>query len=71
MRKNLTVTVQIQFDQYGDEDSVEYAGKMLNEMSHTLNDLFDDISPVIFTNAIDKSDVLIEDDPDMYLDEEE
>lgn len=58
--KNLTVTVQIQFDQYGDGDSTEYAIKKLDEVNQVLQREFDDVSPIIFTNSIDSSDVHVD-----------
>ena len=56
--KNVTVTVQIQFDVFG-EDTKEEVTNTLAEMSQTLAREFNDRSPVIFTNAIDDSDIEI------------
>lgn len=59
--KNVTVTVQIQFDVFSeDEDQIkEEVGSALAAMSDTLAKNFDDRSPVIFTNSIDISDIEI------------
>lgn len=59
--KNVTVNVQIQFDVFSDDpekirEEVEMA---LASMSNTLGQQFNDRSPVIFTNAIDSSDIEI------------
>ena len=67
--RNLTVTVQIQFDQLGgNETALEYAEKKLDEMSKVLNERFPDISPLIFTNSIRQQDVYeaLEDDHIYY-----
>jgi len=54
--KNVTVTIQIQFDVFG-EDTKEEVTNALAEMSKVLGREFNDRSPVIFTNAIDSSDI--------------
>ncbi len=68
--KNLTVTVQIQFDQFDDNaNSVEYAAAKLDAMSASLNSMYGDISPVIFTSGLDASDIYVdenEDEIDVY-----
>lgn len=65
--KNLTVNVQIQFDQFDNGDSVEYAQNALNKMTEILQRNFDDISPIIFTQGIDSSDVeVVRTYTDMY-----
>lgn len=53
----LTISVQIQFDQYQDGDPKTYSIAILDEMNKVLQREFNDISPLIFTNSIDDSDI--------------
>jgi hypothetical protein len=54
--KNVTVTVQIQFDVFGEDTKTEVENT-LDQMSQVLGREFNDRSPVIFTNSIDNSDI--------------
>lgn len=67
--KNVTVTVQIQFDVFG-EDTKEEVTNALAEMSQTLGREFSDRSPMIFTNAIDSSDIDVHGMCQKYTDSE-
>ena len=64
--KTLTVNVQIQFDQFGDGDSLDYAIEKLNQINQTLGVHYSDVSPIIFTSGLDSSDVKVEGDEPYY-----
>jgi len=61
MVKTATVTVQIQFDIY-DGDEKEQVISTLHNINKLLQSQMDDISPIIFTNGIDSSDIDIDED---------
>ena len=67
--KNVTVTVQIQFDVFSD-DTTEEVTNALAEMSEVLGREFNDRSPVIFTNSIDSSDIQVHGTCQKYPDSE-
>jgi hypothetical protein len=56
----VTVNVQIQFDQDVDGNPVAYANQVLNNMNEVLGRHFNDISPIIFTQSLDSSDVSVD-----------
>jgi len=63
--KTITVTgLQIQFDSYDEGADKHNALNMLDEINTVLQERFPDKSPIIFVNAIDDSQIAIE-DPDI------
>jgi len=59
--KNITARIQIQFDQYGNEDVLAYTQETLSRINEVLRREMGDISPIIFTTAIDRSDIDVDD----------
>tara|TARA_R110000782_G_scaffold81359_2_gene160755 strand:- start:747 stop:947 length:201 start_codon:yes stop_codon:yes gene_type:complete len=59
--KSIIAKVQIQFDQYSDKDSEQYTMETINRINEVLQREFNDISPIIFGNNIDSSDIEITD----------
>ena len=57
--KSIIAKVQIQFDQYSDKDSEQYTMETINRINEVLQREFNDISPIIFGNNIDSSDIKI------------
>ena len=57
--KSIIAKVQIQFDQYSDKDSEQYAMDTIDRINEVLQREFNDISPIIFGNNIDSSDIEI------------
>ena len=59
--KNVTVNIQIQFDVTEDtEEKIrEEVERVLNQFNSELQRSHDDISPLIFTNSLDSSDIEI------------
>lgn len=55
--KSIIAKVQIQFDQFSDEDSEMYTMKVMDKINSVLQREFNDISPIIFGNNIDSSDI--------------
>ena len=55
--RSIIVKVQIQFDQFGKDDSENYTAETLNKMNTVLQREFPDICPGIFANNIDSSDI--------------
>ena len=55
--KTIIAKVQIQFDQYSDNDSEQYAMETIGRINEVLQREFNDISPIIFGNNIDSSDI--------------
>ena len=55
--KVITAKVTIQFDQDTDGDPVEYTKDILEGINHVIQNAYDDISPLIFTNGLDHSDI--------------
>jgi hypothetical protein len=70
--KNVTVTVQIQFDVFSsDRDSIrEEVNNVLSQMSATLDQQHGDRAPMIFTNSLDSSDIHISGMCQKYVDSE-
>jgi len=70
--KNVTVNIQIQFDVFSDtdEDIKNEVIRQLGSMSQTLAKHHMDNDPLIFTNAIDSSDIDIHTPEDEELEEE-
>jgi len=62
--KSIIVKVQIQLDQYGDEDSAQYVMDKLNEMNSVIQQRFNDVCPQIFCNNIDSSDIEVTEQED-------
>lgn len=60
--KSIIAKVQIQFDQYSDKDSLQYTMETIDRINEVLQREFNDISPIIFGNNIDSSDVEITDE---------
>lgn len=67
--KNVTVNVQIQFDLYEDDPEKYNAAvaSALDEMTGTLQMMHPDMSPVIFTNSLDSSDIEVHEDEDIDI----
>ena len=59
--KNVTVNIQIQFDVVGDtpDEIRTEVERVLNQFECELQRSHDDISPAIFTNSLDSSDIEI------------
>ncbi len=55
--KSLTITTSIQFDQYSEIDSVEYAVDTIEKINKVLQREFNDISPIIFSQNISCADI--------------
>lgn len=55
--KSILAKVQIQFDQFSDEDSEMYAMETIDKINEVLQREFQDISPIIYGNNIDSSDI--------------
>ena len=60
--KTIIAKVQIQFDQYSDNDSEQYTMETINRINEVLQREFNDISPIIFGNNIDSSDIEVTDE---------
>lgn len=60
--KSIIAKVQIQFDQYSDKDSEQYTMETIGRINEVLQREFGDISPIIFGNNIDSSDIEITDE---------
>ena len=60
--KSIIAKVQIQFDQYSDKDSEQYTMETIDRINEVLQREFNDISPIIFGNNIDSSDIKITDE---------
>ena len=60
--KSIIAKVQIQFDQYSDKDSEQYTMETIDRINEVLQREFNDISPIIFGNNIDSSDMEITDE---------
>jgi hypothetical protein len=60
--KSIIAKVQIQFDQYSDNDSEQYTMETINRINEVLQREFNDISPIIFGNNIDSSDIEVTDE---------
>lgn len=60
--KSIIVKVQIQFDQYTDNDSEQYTMETIDRINEVLQREFNDISPIIFGNNIDSSDIEVTDE---------
>lgn len=60
--KTIIAKVQIQFDQYSDNDSEQYTMETIDRINEVLQSEFNDISPIIFGNNIDSSDIEITDE---------
>ena len=60
--KSIIAKVQIQFDQYSDKDSEQYTMETIDKINEVLQREFNDISPIIFGNNIDSSDIEITDE---------
>jgi len=60
--KSIIAKVQIQFDQYSDKDSEQYTIETIDRINEVLQREFNDISPIIFGNNIDSSDIEITDE---------
>ena len=58
--KSIIAKVQIQFDQYSDNDSEQYTMETINMINEVLQREFNDISPIIFCNLKKMSLVEIE-----------
>lgn len=72
--KSIIAKVQIQLDQYTDEDSELYVMETIDKINAVLQREFNDISPLIFGNNIDSSDIEVcemNDDEDDNEDEDE
>ena len=57
--KSIIVKVQIQLDQLVEKNSEQYVMETLESMNEVLRNKFVDISPTIFCNNIDSSDIEI------------
>lgn len=55
--KTIIAKVQIQFDQYSDTNPEQYTMETIGRINEVLQREFSDISPIIFGNNIDSSDV--------------
>lgn len=64
--KSIIAKVQIQFDQFSDDCSEQYTMETIDRINEVLQREFNDISPIIFGNNIDSSDIEVtsEDDED-------
>lgn len=60
--KSIIAKVKIQFDQYSDNDSEQYTMETINRINEVLQREFNDISPIIFGNNIDSSDIEVTDE---------
>lgn len=60
--KSIIVKVQIQFDQYTDNDSEQYTMETIGKINEVLQREFNDISPIIFGNNIDSSNIEVSDE---------
>lgn len=66
---SVNVTLQMDVSAQGDDNIKDEVVAILSEMNKTLQQRFNDISPIIFTNSIDKSDITVyptDDDDDDY-----
>jgi len=59
--KTILAKVQIQFDQFTDENSEQYTMEVVEKINEVLQREFNDISPIIFGNNIDSSDIEVSD----------
>ena len=62
--KSIIAKVQIQFDQYSDKNSEQYTMETIDKINEVLQREFDDISPIIFGNNIDSSDIEVTNEED-------
>lgn len=60
--KSIIAKVQIQFDQYLDNDSEQYTMETIDRINEVLQREFNDISLIIFGNNIDSSDIEVSDE---------
>jgi len=65
--KNITARVQIQFDQHGNQNPVDYTVETLTKINEILQREMGDISPIIFTTAIDRSDIDVDDGEESHV----
>ena len=70
--KSATVNVQIQFDIEGKDNSeVSEVGDTIDIINGILQERMPDISPIIFTQAIDDSDIYLDEYDDDNDDDDE
>ena len=62
--KSIIAKVQIQFDQFSDDDSEQYVMETINKINAVLQREFNDISPIVFGNNIDSSDIEVSEEKD-------
>ena len=55
--KTILVKVQMQFDQFSNENSEQFVMSTIDRINSVLQKEFSDISPIIFGNNIDSSDI--------------
>ncbi len=70
--KTIIAKVQIQFDQFSDGNSEQYTMETIERINEVLQREFNDISPIIFGNNIDSSDIEVateEDEDEDYQSE--
>lgn len=61
--KSIIAKVQIQFDQFDNKNSEQYVMETIDRINEVIQREFNDISPIIFGNNIDSSDIeVIEED---------
>jgi hypothetical protein len=60
--KSIIAKVQIQFDQYTDNDSAQYTMDTIDRINKVSQREFNDISLIIFGNNIDSSDIEVSDE---------
>jgi len=60
--KTILAKVQIQFDQFNENDSEIYVKETIDKINAVLQREFNDISPIIFGNNIDSSDIEVSDE---------
>lgn len=64
--QNITANIQIQFDKHGNGDVLAYTQETLARINEVLQREMGDISPIIFINALDRSDIEVDDDEESH-----
>jgi hypothetical protein len=63
--KSIIAKVQIEFDQFDNKNSEQYVMETIGRINEVIQREFNDISPIIYCNNIDSSDIeVIEEDID-------
>ncbi len=57
--KTLLIKTQIQFDQFDNKDSEQFAMEFIDKINEVIQQRFQIESPIIFGNNIDSSDIEI------------